>query len=301
LGPDAAGEHPVASDAKGERAMSDRRQALGARLDELSAGFSGDFALYVRKLETGETIERRADETFPTASTIKVFILLELMRRVHRGDFRLDEHISIRTEQLVGGSGVLKELSGGLSMTLRDVATLMIVLSDNTATNVLIDLLGLDAINDTIKGFGLATTRLVNRVDFDRIGGDVNKFAVTTAREFGRALEQVASGTFLDRASCDIVIDIMQRQQYLDLLPRYLPYNPYARDLKLHQDLCIANKTGFFLGVRCDTAIIFAPGTTLIAIALSKNGKDLGFQPENENAVLLGNVGRALYDYFCVA
>jgi beta-lactamase class A len=278
--------------------MSDRRQALEARLDELSTNFSGDFALYAKNLEGGETIERRADETFPTASTIKVFILLELMRRVHRGDFRLDQHVPILAGQQVGGSGVLKELSAGLSLSLRDVATLMIVLSDNTATNVLIDLLGLNAINETIKGFGLTTTRLVNRVDFERIGDDVNKFAVTTAREFGRALEQVANGTFLDRASCDIIIDIMERQQYLDLLPRYLPYNPYARDLRLTQDLRIANKTGFFLGVRCDAAIIFLPAATLVAVALTRNGKDLGFQPENENTVMLGHVGRVLYDYF---
>lgn len=281
--------------------MADRRQALEARLDEVFSRFSGDFALYVKKLETGEVIERRADEVFPTASTIKVFILLELMRRVHRGDFRLDEHIEIRAEQQVGGSGVLKELSAGLSMTLRDVATLMIVLSDNTATNVLIDLLGLDAINATIAGFGLKETRLLNRVDFERIGGDVNKFAVTTAREFARALEQVADRTFLDRAACDIIIDIMERQQYLDLLPRYLPYNPYARDLKIAQELRIANKTGFFMGVRCDTAIMFLPGSTLVVAALTKNGRDLGFQAENENAAAIGQVGRAVYDYFTSA
>jgi beta-lactamase class A len=278
--------------------MSNRRQALEARLDVLSAGFSGDFALYAKNLETSEAIERRADETFPTASTIKVFILLELMRRVHLGDFKLDQHVPILAEQQVGGSGVLKELSAGLSMTLRDVATLMIVLSDNTATNVLIDLLGLEGINSAIAGLGLTTTRLFNRVDFERIGGDVNKFAVTTAREFGHALEQAATGSFLDRASCDVVIDIMERQQYLDLLPRYLPYNPYARDLRVAQHVRIANKTGFFMGVRCDTAIMFLPGATLVVIALAKNGADQGFQTENENAILLGRVGHALFSYF---
>jgi beta-lactamase class A len=278
--------------------MGNRRQALEARLDELSVGFSGDFAVYAKNLETAETIERRADETFPTASIIKVFILLELMRRVHLGDFKLDQQVPILAAQQVCGSGVLKELSAGLSMTLRDVATLMIVLSDNTATNVLIDLLGLEEINGTITGLGLTTTRLFNRIDFERIGGDVNKLAVTTAREFGHALEQVARGSFLDRASCDIVIDIMGRQQYLDLLPRYLPYNPYARDLNVTQELRIANKTGFFMGVRCDSAIIFLPGTTLVVTALTKNGADQSFQTENENAILLGQVGHALFSYF---
>ena len=278
--------------------MSDRRQALEARLDVLSAGFSGAFALYAKNLGTGETIERRADETFPTASTIKVFVLLELMRRVQQGAFKLDQPVPILAAQQVGGSGVLKDLSAGLSMSLRDVAMLMIVLSDNTATNVLIDLLGLEAINATIAGMGLQTTRLFNRVDFEKIGGDVTKFAVTTAREFGSALEQVANGTFVDRNACDTVLEIMQRQQYLDLLPRYLPYNPYARDLGLTQDLQIANKTGFFLGVRCDTAVIAFGDVKLVVAALTKDGKDLGFNAENENAVLLGRAGLALYQHF---
>jgi len=278
--------------------MSDRRQALEAQLDALSAGFSGAFALYAKNLGTGETIERRADETFPTASTIKVFVLLELMRRVQQGAFSLDQHVPILAAQQVGGSGVLKDLSAGLSMSLRDVATLMIVLSDNTATNVLIDLLGLEAINNTIAGMGLRTTRLLNRVDFERIGSDVTKFAVTTAREFGDALEQVANGTFLDQSSCDTVLDIMRRQQYLDLLPRYLSYNPYARDLGLAQDLWIANKTGFFMGVRCETAVIAFGGVKLVVAALTKDGKELGFNAENENAVLLGHAGQALYEYF---
>lgn len=278
--------------------MSDRRQALEARLDALSTGFSGAFALYAKNLGTGETIERRADETFPTASTIKVFVLLELMRRIQQGAFKLDQQVPILAAQQVGGSGILKDLSVGLSMSLGDVAVLMIVLSDNTATNVLIDLLGLEAINNTIAEMGLQTTRLFNRVDFERIGSDVTEFAVTTAREFGSALEQVANGTFVDRDTCDTVLNIMQRQQYLDLLPRYLPYNPYARDLGLTQDLLIANKTGFFLGVRCDTAVIAFGNVKLVVAALTKDGKDLGFSAENENAVLLGRAGLALYEYF---
>jgi hypothetical protein len=78
----------------------------------------------------------------------------------------------------------------------------------------------------------------------------------------------------------------------------YLPYNPYARDLRVAQDLRIANKTGFFMGVRCDAAIMFLPGATLVVIALTKNGADQGFQTENENAILLGRVGHALFSYF---
>jgi beta-lactamase class A len=278
--------------------MADRRQALEAQIDALTSGFSGKLALYVKDIGSGETIARDADEVVPTASCIKLFVLMELMRRVAAGDFTLAQKIPVLVGQQVGGSGVLKDLSAGIELPLRDVGMLMIVLSDNTATNMLVDLLGLDAVNRTIRDLGLARTTMFNKVDFDAIGEDVSGFAVSTAREFGQALERIADGTFADRRTCDAIVDIMERQQYLDLLPRYLPYNPYARELKVPQALRIANKTGFYMGVRCDAALLFLPGRTLVAVAFTKDSKDLTFNPDNENAIFLGHVGRALYDYF---
>jgi beta-lactamase class A len=278
--------------------MLDRRQALEARLDELAHGFSGKVALYVRDIGSGELITRDPDAVVPTASCIKLFVLMELMRRVAAGDFTLEQKIPVLAAQQVGGSGVLKELSAGIELPLRDVGTLMIVLSDNTATNMLVDLLGLKAINRMIHGLGLTRTTMFNKVDFNAIGDDVRGFAVSTAGEFGQALERVAAGTFVDRRACDTIIDIMERQQYLDLLPRYLPYNPYARELKAPQALRIANKTGFYMGVRCDAALLFLPGRTLVAVAFTRDSKDLTFNPDNENAIFLGCVGRAVHDYF---
>lgn len=278
--------------------MTERRRELDGNLDRVSAEFTGQLSLYAKDLTTGEIIERRPDEVVPTASCIKVFILMELMRRVAAGDFALQQTIPMLPEQQVGGSGVLKDLTAGIRLPLRDVATLMIVLSDNTATNMLIDLLGLTAVNDMIRGLGLTQTTLMNRVDFSAIDGNVSRFAVTTAREFATALEQVAQGTFVSRAACDTIVDIMERQQYLDLLPRFLPFNPYARELDLPRDLRIANKTGFFPGVRCDTALLMLPHRTFIVTAFTNGSRDLGFTADNEGAVFLGHIGRAVFDYF---
>jgi beta-lactamase class A len=278
--------------------MSDRRQTLDAQLDDLAKGFSGKAALYVKDVASGETIARDPDAVVPTASCIKLFVLMELMRRVAAGDFTLEQKIPVLAEQQVGGSGVLKDLSPGIELPLRDVGTLMIVLSDNTATNMLVDLLGLAAINRTIRGLGLEQTTMFNKVDFEAIGNDVRRFAVSTAREFGLALERIAAGTFVHGQACATIIDIMARQQYLDLLPRYLSYNPYARELKAPQALRVANKTGFYMGVRCDAALFFLPGRTLVAVAFTRDSRDLSFDPENENAIFIGRVGRAIHDYF---
>jgi beta-lactamase class A len=278
--------------------MSDRRRAFEHELDRLIAGFSGHLSLYAKDLSTSEAVERDADAVVPTASCIKVFILMELMRRAEAGDFTLQRSIPVVAQQQVGGSGVLKDLTAGIELPLRDVATLMIVLSDNTATNMLIDLLDRAAINEMIRGLGLAETKLLNRVDFAAIDNDVRRFAVSTAREFAAALEQVAEGRFVSTAACATIVDIMERQQYLDLLPRFLPYNPYARELGMPRELRIANKTGFFPGVRCDTAILLLPRRTVVVAAFTHGGKDLGFSPDNEGAVFLGRIGLAIYDYF---
>ena len=155
--------------------MPDRKQHLEQHLDGLIGEFSGQVALYVRELGSDETISRNPDEVFPTASCIKLFVLMELMRRVERGELSLRQKVPVLARQQVGGSGILKDLSAGIDLPLRDVGTLMIVLSDNTATNMLVDLLGLDAINQTIRGLGLARTAMLNKVDFDAIGNDVSR------------------------------------------------------------------------------------------------------------------------------
>jgi beta-lactamase class A len=278
--------------------MANQRDRLELQLDQLVEHFSGELSLYVKNLTSGEIIERNADRVVPTASCIKIFILLELMRRVANGELTLQQTIPVLAEQQVGGSGVLKDLTAGLQLSLRDVATLMITLSDNTATNMLINLLGIEAINNMIRGLGLLHTSLFNKVDFTSIGSDVRRFAVSTAREFAGALEQIARGTFVSDAVCSTIIDIMARQQYLDLLPRYLPYNPYATELKLECKLRLANKTGFFTGVRCDTGMLFLPRSTLVVAAFSNGSRDVGFSPDNEGAVFLGHIGRTIYDYF---
>jgi beta-lactamase class A len=278
--------------------MAIGKAELDQRIDQLSDGFSGRLSLYLRDLASGETVMRDPDAVVPTASCIKFFILLELMRRVGAGELALDRRIPVRADQQAGGSGILKDLSAGIELPLRDVAVLMIALSDNTATNMLVDLLGREAINATIRSLGLAHTVLHNKVDFEAIGDDVRRFAVGTVREFGQALEQVAQGRFVDRATSGAVIDILERQQYLDLLPRYLPYNPYARELKAAQSLRVANKTGFYMGVRCDAALLFLPRRTVVAVAFTRDSRDLTFNPENENAVFLGRIGEAVYEYF---
>ncbi len=271
-----------------------------ASLEDLAAGFNGRVGVFAKDLSTGATLALDPDGVYPTASCIKVFILMELVRRVAAGDLTLEQRLPVRADQQVGGSGVLKELSAGIELPLRDLAMLMTVLSDNTATNMLIDLLGLEAITGSIAGLGLTATRLHRRIEFSEIGRDIGRFAESTPREFAAALEKIARGTWVSPAACARILDMMGRQQYVDLLPRYLTFTPYARAKAEGRTdvLRIANKTGFAGGVRCDTAILLWPHTTVVAVAFANEAADRSLAPEAEPARLLGRVGQVIADRF---
>ncbi|MBK3662780.1 serine hydrolase [Bradyrhizobium diazoefficiens] len=236
----------------------------------------------------------RAEKSTPTASCIKLQILIALLSEVEKGNQSLDQTISVKSSDLVGESGVLKHLSPGITMPLRDVATLMIILSDNSATNIVVDLIGLDTINRVIAETNLSSTRLVNRLDFEKIGDDPTKFAVSAANDFLTTLIAIAKGQLISVRASQTIYEIMSRQHYLDLLPRKLPYNPYARDRGTELELAVAGKTGFFSGFRGDAVIVERLGVK-VAMTAFATGADPSFRTDNAVARFMGELGEALF------
>ncbi|QOZ23796.1 serine hydrolase [Bradyrhizobium sp. CCBAU 51753] len=262
---------------------------------DLARTWSGDVVFAGCNLSTGKMISWRADKSTATASCIKLQILVALMSEVEKGRQSLDRLITVKASDLVGGSGVLKHLSAGVTMPLRDIATLMIILSDNSATNIIIDLVGLDRINQVISEMGLKSTRLVNRIDFGKIGNDPTKFAVSTARDFLTTLTAIAEGRLISARASRSMREIMSRQHYLDLLPRKLSYDPYAADTGRAPALTVAGKTGFVSGFRGDAVIIEWRGATLVMTAFA-SGDDPSFLPDNAVARFMGDLGEALFN-----
>src|SRR5205823_3912939 len=156
-----------------------------------------------------EGVDRKAYMVCPTASSIKLAVLLELMRQAQEEKLSLDEKHTVRRRETVAGDPILYMLGDGtVTMTLRDVATFMVVLSDNGATNILIDRVGMDNIKAEIARLGLAQTRLRRRmIDIEAARrGDEN---VSTPRELMALLEKVRGGGVLDAA---------HTKEYFDLL-----------------------------------------------------------------------------------
>jgi beta-lactamase class A len=175
---------------------------------------------------------------------------------------------------------------------------MMIIVSDNVATGMLVRLLGKDRINQTMREWGLSATDLVWQMT---LGADIRDYAVSTPRELGRLMELIATDAVISPAACAAMRDHLRRQQYLDQIPRYLPYNPYAGEFSEEQPLTIANKTGFYTGVRCDAAIIGTPRGAFVITTLNEGSTDPGFSAEHEGNVLNGRVARLVYDAWAAA
>ena len=277
------------------------RNELDNAIARVVSGFSGDLAFAARNLKTGETIEVNADTVFPTASVIKLAVLIEVFRQAAEARIDIQQRVTLNEDEIVRGSGILKELGAGLNPTVYDLATLMVVLSDNTATNMLIDLVGgVEAVNRTMHNrLGLRTIVLHNQVDFGKIGGDIRQFGESSAREMMELVARIANHEIVDLASSIAMADIMQRQQYLDQLPRYVNFNPYAKELRLEQPIWIGCKTGFFPGTRVDAGFIRLPEeVTLAYCAMTDGSADTSIAAETEGVVVNGLLGRLMLEYW---
>lgn len=145
----------------------DKNMTLEKRIAAELYSYQGKMSVFVDDLQ-GHTVEIGADEKFETASTIKAFILAALYLQVSRGKASLEEEITYEESQFVDGSGMLRALGVGAKLKVKDTATMMIICSDNIATNMIIDYLGLDTINGCIRELGFADTVLHNPLHFDR-------------------------------------------------------------------------------------------------------------------------------------
>src|SRR5690349_1524582 len=152
----------------------------------------------------------------PTASVIKVGIMAELYRQVEAGDVDLSRRLTVTKEDSYGGTGVLKEFEPGVEPTILDLCRMMIIVSDNVATGMLVRLLGKDRINRSFADWGLTHTELVWNI---KLGEDIRRYAVSTPRELGRLMEMIATDGFLSPESTAAMRYHLSRQQHLEQIP----------------------------------------------------------------------------------
>jgi len=288
--------------------------ALDAQLESLAAAHHGHVAVYAENLKTGQTASISADTPVQTASTIKMGILLDAAEQIRAGKATFEEKLVLNKDNQVPGSGALAELDTPLALTLKDVLTLMVILSDNTGTNMAIDRLGLEHIDQTLRAAGTKQTWLYKKVYKPASGpmpADQAKFGLgkTTAREMAGLMTRFATCSLglekgknaaeaggraadvpaQDARICGTILHMLRNQQDRDDIPRYLEVLDTSEN-----GSAIGNKTGALNAVRNDVALIASKSGLIVISAFTWDNKDESWTPDNEAQVTIAKVAKAI-------
>ncbi len=299
---------------------------LQTRVEEIVSRVDANFGVSILHIESGQTLNISADVPVPLASVVKIPVLVEAFHQLREWRFQLDDRWTLEHSHKALGSGILTQFDDGLTPTVRDLLTLMIIISDNTATDILIERLGVQAIDDFMHQLGLSQTHVahtlneifadmlptpdpdqeryelarweaehgVRRDGFSYSLGEDNN--VGTPRELTQLLAMIFKAEILDRDACDQMLEILLKQQLNDRLPRFLPAGTP-----------VAHKTGTFSGVRNDAGIIYAGENSHVVVTVLStwdHGACRG-DPVAEWAraieldTAIGQIGLAAYQAFC--
>jgi beta-lactamase class A len=268
----------------------------GSRIRDRITGFPGRVSLSVKNLESGKTFHIDGGMRVRTASTIKLPILIALAQAIADGKARWDEEITLAAEDKVSGSGILREVTPGRTYILRELAHLMIVVSDNTATNLILDRITTDYVNEVMERYGYQHTRVNRKIlgdgrdlkpvasGWSRFGlvGENKQFGigVSTPDEMVRLLEMLEQGRLVNPDSSRLILEILDRQQFKDGIGRRLP------------GFRVASKSGALDALRSDVGIVYgASKADRFAIAVTVDGMPaIDYSPENAGNRLISEL-----------
>lgn len=277
-------------------AFSAQADELTDKLQALISAHQGKVGLFAKNLKTGQTVAINADEAVQTASVIKLPLMLQAFEQVKAGKIKLTDPVVLSKENQVPGSGVLFAMDPGLKLTLKDSITLMMIVSDNTGTNLTIDAVGLKPTNEMLSRMGLKNTYFYKKVYKPAEGTmppDQKKFGLgkTTAREMASVMESIYKCDLGDRELCKQMIWIMRNQQYRDMLPRYLEQQDASEDLS-----AIADKIGALDAVRNDVALVYTKNGPVVISVFTHDNEDKSWTAENKAEILIGRLARTVVD-----
>lgn len=284
-------------------------ERLRAKVEEGTASFDGTVGLFIKDLTSGFEITVNPDAVFAIGSSIKIPILMTLHRAAGEGRLSLDAPVTVRPEDKTPGSGVLQHLDNPVTLTVRDVANLMILLSDNTATNLCIDLAGMESVNGLLKAAGFTHTRLRRKM-IDQEAAAAGRENTSTPREAARLMELLYEGAgmapgtgagtgagtgtgagagaggglagILDAAACREVLAVLKKPKE-GVIRRLLP-----------PEIPVIHKTGGLEGVRADVGIVLVPGRPYIFAGMTN------YCVRDADDSMLAEVSRVVFDYLRV-
>ncbi|NHM31311.1 serine hydrolase [Neobacillus terrae] len=291
--------------------------SLQAQLEDIVKDANGTFGVYVKHLETGETASIYENRLFQAASTFKVPILSALYREAKKGTVNLDERVKLTEKDFVPGSGIFQRLTPGVEVTIKDLAMMMIIVSDNAGTDKILEIIGKETVDQFMKELGLTNIHtpltcwellclcvdleprpyspefladLNHRLENGKFNTDSIVFQesihnnVSSPKDMAKLLELIVTKQLISEKACDEMFDILSKQQHRNRIPYLLPGNTV-----------VAHKTGTVGSVINDVGIVKLPyqmGTYVITVFSTGNSS------EAEGANIINKLSKAAYDYF---
>ena len=289
----APGARAVAQPAQPPPSSLDR---LKSSIERITTSVNATWGIYVKSLDTGEEIALNADRQMDTMSVIKIPLMVEVFEQIKAGKFTLTDKYTLTKEDILPGTGVMRSLDPGDTFTVKDLITLMNIVSDNAATDVLYRMVGgPEAVNTRMEAMGLKQTRAPAnaRAWFDALNAEKDRvkfhreakhpFGLSTPREIGILLEGMERGTLVDKASSDLMLQIMRGQISRTRIPRFL------------SGFGIPHKTGDFLPyIGNDVGVLESQGATVVVSIFTANHFGNGWMLEEA----IGHVAQEVAAYF---
>ena len=289
----------------------DSAAAITKRIEEKMKAFHGEIGLFAKDLDTGAMVSVNADQRFPTASLIKVAVMAEVFRQIEAGKLRHDTTVTLKESDKAGDETVpLNMLHPGVVLTVDDLLRFMIAYSDNTATNLLVGLVGTANVDALLDSYALTRTRLY-RPTFrdghaDVLPNEEKEYGLgsTTPHEIAKFLQLIATGQVVSPNAGDAMIALLATQQDRAMIPRSLPFAT--------EEILVANKTGWdeeknpdakgFKGdVRNDAAYVKTAKMRYVIAICARRIQDKSSGVDNETLRLGAELSRMVYDVFALS
>lgn len=269
--------------------------SLAERIAPIAKSHKGKVAVAVKHLVTGEEFYLNADEVMPTASLIKLAVMVETYWQAEEGKVKLDDLLTLKADDKVPGAGVLTDsFTPGATFALRDAVRLMMTVSDNTATNMVLEKIGLPSTNDRMEKLGLKETKIHAKVykgSTTSIAPERTKkygLGSTTAREMVQLLERLHQGKVASPKACEEMLGVMRKNQDNELMMRLLPNGTAA-----------AHKTGAVNASRTDAGILYLKGKPTVALCvLTTENQDQRWVVDNEAQLTIAKIAKEIHDHF---
>jgi beta-lactamase class A len=274
-------------------------QRLQSAIERITTNVNATWGIYIKSLDTSEELAINADRQMDTMSVIKIPLMAEVFQQIKDGKFALTDKYTLTKEDILPGTGVMRSLDPGDTFTVKDLLTLMIIVSDNTATDVLYRMVGgPEAVTRRMQALGLKQTvaPAPARAWFDALAASRDRaqfhrdarhpYGLSTPREIGQLLEMMEKGSLVDKPSSDLMLQMMRGQLYRTRIPRYL------------SGFRIPHKTGDFLPyIGNDVGVLEGAGQSGQRIVVSIfTANHFGSEERLEEAI--GRVAEQVANYF---